>query len=259
MMELTEHERFYWKYEYDVVALHLIPLLTSWGVELKGSRLLDVGCGDGGGLAALFDAGMSCTGYDIEQRRVDRALAMNGDRKMHLIVGSIYDSPPPFAGEVFDLVVMHDVFEHLEQKEESLRTLRSYLAERGKLFITFPPYYSAYGGHQQLMQTKFARLPFVHLVPFMVSNVFPALKREHRPFVEEIQKLKSLKMGMRKFERLLAGAGLRVAGKQAYLISPNHIRFGLKPLRGNGVAAIPLVGEVLTSGVVYLLEKSERQ
>jgi hypothetical protein len=131
--------------------------------------------------------------------------------------------------------------------------LKSYLARDGKLFITFPPYYSAFGGHQQLMRSRFARLPFMHLVPFMVSKVFPVLKNEHQPFVEEIRKLASLKMSMRKFECLLPDAGLRIVGKQGYVISPNHIRFGLRPMRGNIAAAIPLVGEVITSGVVYLL------
>jgi hypothetical protein len=52
---------------------------------------------------------------------------------------------------------------------------------------------------------------------------------------------------------LLPDAGLRIAGKQAYIISPNHIRFGLKPMPGNLAAAIPLLGEIVTSGVVYLL------
>ena len=256
MIELTEHEKFYWKYEYDVVAKHLVPLLESWGTKPTGAKLLDVGCGDGGGLAALFDAGMICKGYDIEPRRVERALQMNNGRTMTLTVGNIYNHPVPFANEKFDLVILHDVFEHLEYKEESLRTLKSYLVPEGKLLISFPPYYSAFGGHQQLMQTWFARLPFVHLMPLMLTKVFPRLKKEHKPFVEEIQKLGMLKMSMHKFEQLLPDAGLRVVGKQAYLISPNHIRFGLKPMRGKAVAKIPLLGELLISGVVYLLSRN---
>ena len=79
------------------------------------------------------------------------------------------------------------------------------------------------------------------------------MKKEHKPFVEEIQKLSTLRMSMRKFERLLPDARLEIVAKQAYVISPNHIRFGLKPVRGNQLARIPLVGEVLTAGVVYLL------
>jgi 2-polyprenyl-3-methyl-5-hydroxy-6-metoxy-1,4-benzoquinol methylase len=252
-IEITEHDKFYWKYEYDVVVQYLLPLLQSWGVKLSGAKLLDVGCGDGGGVAALYDAGMICKGFDIEQRRVDLAHAMCNGRSMELTVGDIYKQPVPFAGQQFDLVVLHDVFEHLEQKQETLRTIASYLAPNGRVVITFPPFYSAFGGHQQLMRTWFARLPFVHLIPFMVSHVFPSLKSEPRFFVEEIQKLTRLRMGMKQFERFLPGAGLRIGHKQGYLVSPNHIRFGLKPRPNNFISNIPLVGEMLTSGVVYLL------
>src|ERR1041385_186569 len=243
MIEATEYDQYYYKYEYDVVQKHLIPLLQKWGVTLSGAKLLDVGCGDGGGLAALYDAGMTCKGFDIEPRRVELALQMNNGRSMTLQVGNIYKHPLPFAGEQFDLVVLHDVFEHLERKEEVLQVLKSYLAPGGKLFITFPPYYSAFGGHQQLMQTWFARLPFIHLLPFVVSDILPRLTKEHKPFVEEIQKLAALRMGMKKFERLLPAAGLVLEAKQGYLISPNHIWFGLQPIPSNIVANVPGLGE----------------
>lgn len=253
MIETTQHDRFYWQYEYELVAKHLLPLLNIWGIAPKGLRLLDVGCGDGGGLAAFHDAGMVCRGFDIEPRRVELAHQMNDRRQMDLRVGNIYERPVPFTGEKFDLVVLHDVFEHLERKEEVLQTLKSYPTANGNLVITFPPYFSAFGAHQQLMKSWFARLPYVHLLPLMVSHVFPLLKNEHQPFVKEIQTLSRLKMGMGKFERLLPPAGFQIAAKQGYLIGPNHIRFGLKPVPSNGISSIPLLGELLTTGVVYLL------
>jgi 2-polyprenyl-3-methyl-5-hydroxy-6-metoxy-1,4-benzoquinol methylase len=254
MIEITTHDRFYWKYEYEVVAKHLIPLMEKWGIKPSGLRMLDIGCGDGGGLAALYDAGMVCKGYDVEPRRVELAHQMMNGRSMTLIVGNIYDNPMPFSDEKFDLVVLHDVFEHIERKEEILRALKSYLTLDGKLFITFPPYYSAFGAHQQLLRTWFVRLPFIHLLPFMVSIVYTRLKNEDNGFVKEIQKLATLKMGMRKFEKLLPHVGFCIAAKQAYVVSPNHIRFGLKPLASNFIAGIPLVGELLITGVVYLLK-----
>jgi SAM-dependent methyltransferase len=258
MIEITEHDRFYWSYEYDVVAKYLIPLLEANGVNPKGLRLLDVGCGDGGGLAAMVDSGMICKGFDIHPRRIELAQAMNGGRQMDLREGDIYRTPVPFAGETFDLVVLHDVFEHLDDKERVLRVLAAYLGPSGKLMITFPPFYSAFGGHQQLLRTWFARLPFMHLVPGMVSGIVPRLKRESPEFVEEVRKLARLRMGIGKFERLLEPARLRVVERRTYLISPNHIRFGLRPLASGIVGQIPALREVLTSGVVYVLERAER-
>ena len=74
-------------------------------------------------------------------------------------------------------------------------------------------------------------------------------------FVEEIRKLGRLKMGMKKFEQIASDGGLRVAGKETYLISPNHIRFGLKPIPAGPIAKIPVLNEILCTGVVYLLAK----
>lgn len=250
--KITDHDRYYWQYEYDVVARFLLPLLRHWGIQPDGLRMLDVGCGDGGGLAAFHDAGVRCKGYDIEAPRVELALTMNGGREMDLRVGSVYVDPP-FSGEKFDLVVLHDVFEHLDEKKKVLHTLSGYLSPTGRILITFPPFYSPYGGHQQLMRAPLARLPYIHLLPYVVNGLFPSLRNENQAFVEEIRKLTRLRMGMGKFERLAGESGLLIEARKAYLISPNHIRFGLRPVSSGFLARIPLIREMITSGVVYLL------
>ncbi len=259
MFEITQHDREYWKYEYDVMARYLLPLLQLWGVELEGTRILDVGCGDGGGVSAMADAGMICEGFDIEPRRVELANILRGGRAFTMEVGNIYESPIPFDGELYDLVILHDVFEHLDRKPYVLETLRSYLKPKGKIFLTFPPFYSAYGAHQQLLRSSVARIPFFHLLPFATSKILPSLQNEHRPFIEEIQKLANLKMGIGKFERLLHTTQIAIARREFYLIGPNHIRFGLKPLRAGMLGSIPLMRELFVTGAVYLLESKESE
>lgn len=257
MIEITQHDRKYWQYEYDVMAQHLLPLLRSWGVQLEGAAVLDVGCGDGGGLSAMADAGMHCVGFDIDPRRVELANALRGSRKFEMIPGDIHAKPPPFAGKTFDLVILHDVFEHLERKSDVLEILKSYLKPSGKLFITFPPYYSAFGAHQQLLRTRVARMPFLHLLPYALSGILPKLLNEHKPFVEEVQRLGKMKMGLAKFERLVEEAELHVIRRKLYLIGPNHIRFGLKPVGAGMLGKIPGVRELLTTGAVYLMQQRE--
>ena len=116
-MELTQHTREYWKYEYDVCALFMIPLLRSWGVTLEGRSVLDVGCGEGGGLCALFDQGAVCVGFDIDEYRIQVARELQGTRTIGLTTGNLYAHEIPYAGRDFDLLVLHDVFEHLEIHE----------------------------------------------------------------------------------------------------------------------------------------------
>ena len=254
-MTVDDHARKYWQYEYDVAARFIAPLLEAWGTRLGGASILDVGCGEGGGLCALYDRGGSCTGFDIDDGRVRTALALQGTRTITFVSGDIYADNVPFTGRRFDLVTLHDVFEHLDHKREMIARLRTYLNPGGRLLITFPPYYSAYGAHQQHLRTWFARLPFFHLVPMSVSRIIPRLNGEAPHVVEEILKLGRLKMGMKQFERIAAESGMRVDKREAYLISPNHIRFGLRPLRAGPVARIPLVREFACTGVIYLLRE----
>jgi SAM-dependent methyltransferase len=254
---MQDQTKKYWQYEYDVAAKHMIPLLERWGVSLAGASVIDVGCGEGGGLCAMYDAGATpCCGFDIEAGRVDAAKQLKGERTISLTIGNLYESRLPFDENQYDLVVLHDVFEHLDYKDDVIRKLAALADPSGRIMITFPPYYSAYGAHQQLLNNHWAKIPFFHLLPFTLSKLLPQIKGEHQHIIEEIQKLGKLKMGMKKFEAIVARNALRIAGKQAYLVSPNHIRFGLKPILAGRAAEIPILGEVVCTGVVYLLAKN---
>lgn len=253
---MNDQTRTYWQYEYDVTARYMIPLLEQWGIPVRGASVIDVGCGEGGGLCAMYDAGaVPCCGFDVEVGRVEAANSLKGDRDIPFACGNLYDDHTPFSAFQFDLVVLHDVFEHLDFKDAVLQKLARYARPNGKIMITFPPYYSAYGAHQQLLNTHWAKVPFFHLVPFTLTKLLPRLKNEHPHIVHEIQKLGRLKMGMKKFEEIVSRNRLSIAAKQAYLVSPNHIRFGLRPLPAGKVAELPVIGELVCTGVVYVLEK----
>ncbi|HCV44268.1 MAG TPA: hypothetical protein DGH68_12340 [Bacteroidetes bacterium] len=254
-MDIGNQSQRYWQYEYDVAEKYMLPLLEQWGVQLRGTTMIDVGCGEGGGVCAMYDRDMRCVGFDIEEPRVALARRLQGDRSIQWAIGNLYEDNPPFSGNEYDLVVLHDVFEHLEQKPQILEKLKRYMKPSGRLMITFPPYYSAYGAHQQLLNAHWVKIPFFHLLPLSLSKILPRMGSESPRIVEEVQKLGVLKMGMRKFEELAKDGSLKIIGKQAYVISPNHIRFGLKPIPAGPVAEIPLLGEILCTGVVYLLAK----
>lgn len=250
------HTRKYWQYEYDVSGRYMAPLLEGWGVQLHDADVLDVGCGEGGGVCALYDKRAQCAGFDIDEHRVQAADQLKGERRISFSLGNLYDSQLPYAGTRYDLVVLHDVFEHLDHKLQMIAKLKGYMKPGGHMLITFPPYFSAYGAHQQHLHAPFAKLPFFHLIPFSLLFILPRLKGESPAVVEEVQKLGRLKMGMQKFEQIAAQGGLIVHHKQAYFISPNHIRFGLKPIPAGPVAEIPVIGEVVCTGVVYLLTQA---
>jgi SAM-dependent methyltransferase len=253
MIEVTDHHRRYWQYEYDVSHRFMAPLVEGWGLTLKGASVLDVGCAEGGGLCAFHDLGAHCTGFDITPERIAFGEVLRGNRVMECTVGDLHATPPPFAGRTFDLVMLHDVFEHLEEKVKALGILRTYLKPGGRILITFPPYYSAYGAHQQHLHLPVARLPFFHLIPFAASWLVPRLRTESAFMKSEVDRFRREKMGLARFRRIAREAGMIIHHEQAYIISPNHIRFGLRPMPAGPAARIPVLSEIICTGVAYFL------
>ena len=82
---------------------------------LRGTRLLDVGCGTGGAIAPMLDRGFTVTGVDISAAMLDVARAKVGDRAV-LIQADMRDLPA--LGE-FDLVwALSDVVNYLLDERE---------------------------------------------------------------------------------------------------------------------------------------------
>jgi len=131
-------------------------------VNLRGAAVLDVGCARGG-LCAMHDRGAQCRGST--STRAHRGGAGAAGRPGNpFAVANLYEETVTFLDRSYDLLVLHDVFEHLDRKEEMLAKLARCMKPDGGLLITFPPYYSAYGAHQQHLRATVARLPFFHLV-----------------------------------------------------------------------------------------------
>ena len=236
---MIDHDTRYWRYQYDVMQ-YFIPRLLRCGVHVAGASVLDIGCGSGGGTCALHDAGARCFGFDNDIHNVEVALRFRQWRSMYFACWDVCQDLR-FTAPQYDLVVLHDVLEHLADKAGALKKIRGFVRPDGRVFITFPPWYSAYGGHQQRLPRLVHNLPFVHLLPG-VPQLLPADR-----------------MGMRAFERLASAQGLHVLQRWAYLVSPNHIRYGMRPIPAGILGRIPLVSEVLCSGAAYLLSVDNLQ
>lgn len=89
--------------------------------ELRGRRVLDVGCGDGAYTFALHDLGQPAwlQGVDPAAEAVAVAQERVAGRRIGFAVGSAYDLP--FADSSFDLVHLRGVLHHLDQPVDALR------------------------------------------------------------------------------------------------------------------------------------------
>ncbi len=99
--------------------------------------VLDVGCGNGSQLAIpLLRNGLQLTGIDPHEDSIVRARKFaSGASNAHFICGSVEDLSH---GAVFDLVVLSEVLEHVEEPDKLLRASLTHLKKEGVVIITVP-------------------------------------------------------------------------------------------------------------------------
>jgi SAM-dependent methyltransferase len=111
------------------------------------ARILDVGCGAG----LLFDA-LAPFGR-IEGVEHDAVTAAQGGlNRGRIWVGQFDDTYQP--EHRFDLVIMADVLEHLENPGAALRKAASLLAQNGRILITVPAFRWLWTLHDRMNQHR---------------------------------------------------------------------------------------------------------
>ncbi|MEP6768863.1 MAG: class I SAM-dependent methyltransferase [Acidobacteriota bacterium] len=122
------------------------------------ARILDVGCGAGGGIAS---ASASNPGWHVTGIERDPDLALRARDRCHRVVeGDLLEVLPRLAaaGEEFDVIVFADVLEHVEDPVAALRAGRRLAAADAILVASVPN-----AGHlsivRDLIQGRFDPIP----------------------------------------------------------------------------------------------------
>lgn len=97
-----------------------------------GQRVLDIGCGSCLSLLELRQLGVEP--YGVEADPNVAAIAERYGLNVH--IGSIHDNP--FPGQVFDLITLNQVIEHVPDPASLLRVVRKLLAPGGRIVLSFP-------------------------------------------------------------------------------------------------------------------------
>lgn len=134
-----------------------------------GARLVDVGCGDGGFLPVARLLGYAASGIEFDPAAAERARA----RGFEVHAGGVDDAAIA-PGSVEQITLSH-VIEHLHAPVETLRTLRSWLAPGGRIWLQTPNIDSA--GAQRFGAAWRGLEPPRHLVMFNAGALRTALER----------------------------------------------------------------------------------
>jgi len=111
------------------------------------AKVLDFGCGSGAVLEMLKDKGFSnIRGADVSESCV--ALAKSRGLEVNLIkTGSL-----ELAKQKYDLILLLDVVEHIENDLDILKILRSSLSDNGRILITVPAHNFLWRSHDDANQ-----------------------------------------------------------------------------------------------------------
>ena len=94
------------------------------------SRILEVGCGEGGNLVPFAQLGCRVTGIDIAECRIKDAKAYFSEISNHatFVCSDFMQYPVPCNEEdKYDVILLHDVIEHVPTKEPFLAHLRKFM------------------------------------------------------------------------------------------------------------------------------------
>ncbi|KAB2843106.1 MAG: class I SAM-dependent methyltransferase [Melioribacteraceae bacterium] len=231
---------------------YLLPFFINNLPEFKKMKVLEVGCAEAGFLRVLKDMGMETLGIELDENRAKMAVDENPG--LQIIVGDITDDKlVEKINDQFDLVVMREVIEHVPNKEKAFANLNKLTKEGGYMFMSFPPKYSGFAGHQQLGRTFLKFTPYIHLLPEFITRTIVKILNEHSNFVEHIKHNYGTGITINHFEKLCNKYNFVPVKKSLYLFRPIYkFRFGLPTVP---FADIPLVREFLAFGCETVLKK----
>jgi len=232
---ITENTIYYWGYMYDLGVTYIVPFLKKMKIFKEGDSVAEIGSAEGGGLHAFLDNGSNLAlGTDIAKLRlkegeaISKIIGYNIEYHYHDIIN---EEPYPQWAEKYDLVILRDVIEHLDNPEIAIRNIKKIIKPGGFLYITFPPYKSPFGGHQHTLAGNFiTKIPWLHILP---KSLFFKLIKSGRPQdIEEVERLKDLQFSPEKMEYVAKKAGYKLFMVDFYLIRPVYkMKFGFNPIR----------------------------
>lgn len=228
--------------------------------NVSGKRILEIGCAEAGLLIFYQNKGAICSGLELSDVRFNNALLLNEPNALHLFQANICE-PDSYANELtekYDTIVIRDVIEHIEDKTTALTNIFNLLKPGGKLFMSFPPKYCAYAGHQQTVPKILGKLPYLHVLPNFLYKAYLNLIACPDKKINYLLSTKQTRISIHEMRKLVHTIGFQVKKESKWFLRPAYsFRFGLPKIK-NPFSWIPGLDEVFSNGVLYLLERPEK-
>lgn len=220
--------------QYQNTKDYIIPFIETYKPLKAGCLVMDIGCGEGGVLKAFADKGCQGLGVDLSEHRILSAIELQKENvqngSVQFIAQNIYDFSPEYEHQ-FDLIVFKDSIEHIPEQAKIIGHCKRFLKPNGLIFFGFPAWRMPFGGHQQILDSKFwSHLPYFHLLPMPLYKLCLKIATKDTEAINELIEIKTLGLSTTRFERIAREQGYQIIARQLWLINPIYAyKFGLKP------------------------------
>lgn len=263
MFEYHKDKDRYFEMQYLTARDFIIPFIQSSKKLTPGFRVLEIGCAEAGVLKAFLEIAAKAVGIDLNKSRIELANEYHVEAvksgQIQFLNENIYKLRPHENGmELFDIIVLKDVIEHIPDQEKFIPYLSQFLKPDAVIFFGFPPWYMPFGGHQQMCRSSWlARLPWVHLLPTFLYKSLLKLSKQPSAVVEELIEIKETGISIERFEKICRQSQLSIVNKRFYFSNPIYkFKFGLQPkILPSIFASIPYLRNYYTTAAYYLIKQ----
>ncbi|MBE6317353.1 MAG: class I SAM-dependent methyltransferase [Bacteroidales bacterium] len=224
-------------------------------------KVLEIGCGEGGNLLPFAEMGCKVTGIDLSKTRIEQAqefFEYYNTSGEFICLNFIAAEKPNGEDERFDIILVHDVIEHIESsfKANFISNIKPFLRKNGIVFFGFPAWQNPFGGHQQITCGFASKLPFIHLLPNFMYKGLLKMSGVEKNAIDELMSIKRAKMSIEQFEKLISIEGFSIINRSLWFINPHYKqKFGLKPRRvWKWAAQISYFRNYYTTSAFYILK-----
>lgn len=124
----------------------IVKAAKSYGVEICGKSLIDLGCNDGAISVGYLDEGVSnVTGVDIDGSAIKRAQKLHTKPGLTFVISTL--KKIPLEDECADVIISSDVFEHISHPVTILKELYRILKPGGQILIGTWGWYHPFAPH----------------------------------------------------------------------------------------------------------------
>ncbi len=248
--------------QYENSKNYILPFIDSVKRINASTKVLEVGCGEGGVLKAFIDKGCTCLGVDLSEFKINNGKELLkqelADGKLEFITKDIYDEEfkKTLIGK-FDVIILKDTLEHIYDQKKVMFALREFIKDDGVIFMAFPAWRMPFGGHQQMCKSKLGKMPFYHMLPRPIYLGLLKMFGE-KETLPDLMSIVDTQISINRFEKLVKECNFKIDKRQFYLINPIYkYKFNLKPREQfKLIAAIPWFRDFVTTTNYYIISKA---